>query len=236
MFRKTSRGQKRWSEKARDVIVPVGSGLSQPPGIRKTNPGARTERVPATETQFLALSYSRRPASDMVGRRGTDAFRSQKGTHDRVDRTMIHSNYTKSDQNNCTYLVRPRNADWLHRAPRRRPAWQPSGPLQPAVAARLQREIELELGQGLDTADGDVSHASVARPRKSATLRRRPLPKGRHRHVQRREPERRRLSSLQFQRLPNRKRRAELEACDRWAVQGKRIRVLQKATLPKPES
>jgi hypothetical protein len=30
--------------------------------------------------------------------------------------------------------------------------------------------------------------------------------------------------------------RAELEACDRWAVQGKRVRVLHKATLPKPES
>jgi hypothetical protein len=29
---------------------------------------------------------------------------------------------------------------------------------------------------------------------------------------------------------------AELEACDRWAVQGKRVRVLQVATLPKPES
>jgi hypothetical protein len=32
------------------------------------------------------------------------------------------------------------------------------------------------------------------------------------------------------------KKRAELEACDQGAVQGKRIRVLLKATLPKPES
>jgi hypothetical protein len=31
-------------------------------------------------------------------------------------------------------------------------------------------------------------------------------------------------------------KRAELEACDQGAVQGKRIRVLHKATLPKPES
>jgi hypothetical protein len=35
---------------------------------------------------------------------------------------------------------------------------------------------------------------------------------------------------------PEDKRRAELEACDQGAVQGKRIRVLQVATLPKPES
>jgi hypothetical protein len=33
----------------------------------------------------------------------------------------------------------------------------------------------------------------------------------------------------------NRRVRAELEACDRWAVQGQWIRVLQMATLPKPE-
>jgi hypothetical protein len=32
------------------------------------------------------------------------------------------------------------------------------------------------------------------------------------------------------------KKRAELEACDQGAIQGKRIRVLLKATLPKPES
>jgi hypothetical protein len=32
------------------------------------------------------------------------------------------------------------------------------------------------------------------------------------------------------------RRRAELEACDQGAVHGKRIRVLLKATLPKPES
>jgi hypothetical protein len=31
-------------------------------------------------------------------------------------------------------------------------------------------------------------------------------------------------------------KRAELEACDQGAVQGQRIRVLQVATLPKPES
>jgi hypothetical protein len=42
-----------------------------------------------------------------------------------------------------------------------------------------------------------------------------------------------RLPNLQW--LPEVKR-AELEACDQGAVQGKRIRVLHKATLPKPKS
>jgi hypothetical protein len=64
-------------------------------------------------------------------------------------------------------------------------------------------------------------------------IRYRPLRKAKR---PRREPERKRLKSQQFQRLPDQVRRAELEACDRaWAAQGRRIRVWPVVTLPKPE-
>jgi hypothetical protein len=74
-----------------------------------------------------------------------------------------------------------------------------------------------------------------------------PPRKGRDRHRRRRLPKKR-LQTNQFQsqrahiqwltitRWSHARRRAELEACDRWAVQGKRVRVLQVATLPKRES
>jgi hypothetical protein len=66
--------------------------------------------------------------------------------------------------------------------------------------------------------------ASAGKPVQEA----RPQTKGKDRRVQRRRS--------QNQCKPEDKQRAELEACDQGAVQGKRIRVLQVATLPKPES
>jgi hypothetical protein len=55
----------------------------------------------------------------------------------------------------------------------------------------------------------------------------------------RRELERRRPPGQQVLRLPIRwlpvTKRAELEACDQWAAQGKRIRVWPVVTIPRPE-
>jgi hypothetical protein len=156
---------------------------------------------------------------------------------------MYYSHYY-----NDIYLVRPPRGGWLHRSTglRLRRACTPDisnshlqlflSPLHsfPRLSPSSTRLPHSPLPVQQHITHLIVSSNPVA-PSRRALSQLVELLKGKVQ--ERKAQERRRPPGLQSTRLiPVPKRRAELEACDQWAVQGKRIHVWHKVTLPKPES